>query len=446
MVRRIPAKGEPQDLVEAEDWPDPGGFLRFPAPSVDAIAQLTIPEDGLYEIAIHDLYLSQRGDASLRYRLNIRRPRPDFRLLVSGPFYPDQVFAPRGLVLRAGGTATALVYARRIDGFQAPIFIEASSAPPGIRVEPIVIPAGQNQGTLIFRADDQAVGAYGGVRVIGRSRWRERKDRLEAVPDPFDPGIDVVREASVATTIWPSPNGQSNLLRLTRSLAACVLEPTPLKVESAQRYLAVGQGHMLPLDIVIERRFGLHREREPRDLRTSAQHGPATATIAKDKTSATIPLHVPPNVPPGRYTLFVTARGSFPFNRDPNAKDKPAIELTEVSAPIGLDVIAAPIELSVSNPNLNIPQGGEVEVTVNIARKDGFKGPVTLGLAAPGSTKLSASPSTIAFDQTSAKLKIRAAADAPPGPVGRTAVRALSIPKTIPIETDAVLAVTIVKK
>ena len=39
-----------------------------------------MPEDGLYQVAISDLYASQRGDPRLTYRLLIRREQPDYRL------------------------------------------------------------------------------------------------------------------------------------------------------------------------------------------------------------------------------------------------------------------------------------------------------------------------------------------------------------------------------
>ena len=40
------------------------------------------------------------------------------------------------------------------------------------------------------------------------------------------------------------------------------------------------------------------------------------------------------NVPPGMYTILIRGTGPFPFNKDPNAKDKPNVNVNEPSNPV----------------------------------------------------------------------------------------------------------------
>ena len=81
----------------------------------------------------------------------------------------------------------------------------------------------------------------------------------------------------------------------------------------------------------------------------------ATVTIAKEAKTAALPLFVPKNVPAGIYTILLRGTGAYPFSKDPKAKEKPNINLTEPSNPITLYVRPAPVNLSVEQ------QGGRAQ-------------------------------------------------------------------------------------
>ena len=130
----------------------------------------------------------------------------------------------------------------------------------------------------------------------------------------------------------------------------------------------------------------------------------ATVSIAKDAKTGVLPLFVPKNVPPGVYTFVVRGTGPYPFSKDPNAKQKPNVNLSEPSNPITLFVRPAPVNLTVNNKGGALKQGAALEVDVTIARQNGFAGPVSLALAAPPNLKLTAKPVVIADNQAQAKL------------------------------------------
>ena len=83
LIQKVGAKGQPpQDLASGDDLPDAGAGPRFNTQTVDAAVRWQVPEDGLYQILISDLYSSQRGHPRLTYRLVIRREQPDFSVVL----------------------------------------------------------------------------------------------------------------------------------------------------------------------------------------------------------------------------------------------------------------------------------------------------------------------------------------------------------------------------
>jgi hypothetical protein len=132
-----------------------------------------------------------------------------------------------------------------------------------------------------------------------------------------------------------------------------------------------------------------------------------------------------------------------PFNKDPNAKDRPAVNVTDPSNPIVVTVLPAPAKLTFGNAPGSIARGGSAEIAVNIARQNGYNGPLTLILAAPASSKLSAEPVAVPANANAAKMVLRAAADSPPGAVAGVAIRAVAQVAKVPVETDEPLPLTI---
>ena len=86
------------------------GQLRFTTTTRDARWEFTAPADGVYSVQVRDLYFQQRGEPRFMYRLSIRRPRPDFRL-VAVPIHdihPDATTSAAG----AGAGSTCWPCAR----------------------------------------------------------------------------------------------------------------------------------------------------------------------------------------------------------------------------------------------------------------------------------------------------------------------------------------------
>lgn len=114
------------------------------------------------------------------------------------------------------------------------------------------------------------------------------------------------------------------------------------------------------------------------------------------------------------------------------------------STPIVIKVRKGVFTLTVSGGG-NLKRGQQTDVKVTLKRDKAFTGPVTVALAAPhGTTGLSASPVTIAADQTEAVLKVSAAADATEGDIANLVVRG-SAEWDGPISADQTVKLKVVK-
>ena len=111
-------------IFSADDSGGNIGQIRFTTSTRDTRWDLTAPKDGEYVVQVRDLYYQQRGAPHFTYRLSVRRPEPDFRL-VAVPVHETQ---PDATVVGRGGKHWMDVLAFRKDGFDGPIRVEAVRA------------------------------------------------------------------------------------------------------------------------------------------------------------------------------------------------------------------------------------------------------------------------------------------------------------------------------
>jgi hypothetical protein len=333
MVQRVPDKGAPQDLAAGDDLPDRGAVNHFPTSTVDASLRWQSPEDGVYQVVLNDLYSSQRGDARLTYRLQIRREKPDFAVFV----VPENVTAVEGLTLRAGGRAQTRAFAIRLDGYSRPIRIEPVDLPPGVTCEPTIIGANQTSAPLVFEAAESSPHHLTPIRLLGRGLSGDRKELLDQ-PKGSAVTLETTHEAQPGGMIWPpvAPQGIPipGPARLTRGFVIAVREGAPFLLTAHPSHWDVALGASIELTVDVTRRKGFTEAVQINATNLPPNMGGGNATIAKDQSSTTLKLTVPANVPPGAYTSLLTGSGPFPFSKDPNAKQKPNVNVNEPSNPI----------------------------------------------------------------------------------------------------------------
>jgi hypothetical protein len=445
LVQKAGAKGQaPRDVASADDLADAGLGVRFNTQSVDAEIRLEVPEDGPYQVQVSDLYASQRGDPRLTYRLVIRREQPDFRLVI----LPASATETDGITLRAGGRTSAYVGAQRRDGLSGAIRVEAAELPPGVRCAPVVIGPGQTLVPVVFEADEGARTVHGVVRLVGRGRFGDRKDELTYTPGAGSLGADLSHQALAGGLVLPPATAKDEAApaRIFHGFVLAVRgEPAPLALTARPEALVVAQGRQVELDLAVTRRAGFAEAVAVSAAELPPNVPAASVTIAKDARTGTLPLFIPRNVPPGTYSFVVRGSGPYPFHKDPKAKEKPKVTLSEPSNPITIAVRPAPVQLAVDAKGGNLKQGAQLEVEATITRQNGFSGPATLTLHAPGGSRLTAQPATIAAGQTKARLVIKAGKESPAGAVANATLRATQAIRGEVIDVDEPLALTIAK-
>lgn len=388
------------------------GGQSFNTTSGDPVFRLACPADGEYQVAVQDLYRETRGGPHLLYRLAIRRPRPDFSLAVLPEFPVNGQQAPNPWTsfVRKGGTDLLRVLALRQDGFAGEIEVSIEGLPEGVTCRPTTI--GPNLGTamLVIEASEAAADWAGPIRVRGQAKIGEEVATREAMP----------------ATVLIAAQNQRGIARLGRDLLLSVGQTAPYLLQAQTNELRVPQGHWIRVPVKATRRGDFAG-----DLALTAVGIPPNVqneaiTLAAAQTETALYLYAQADAPPGKYSLYVQSSTSVPFTKNADGSDKKPIATVDGSTPVDVTIVASPLTLAPKPPNNGaFKQGTTLEVPVEIARRNGFAGPVTLDLyIPPEAVGIQAAPVTIAADQNAGTLVIQAAADAAEGPRPHVAVRA----------------------
>jgi hypothetical protein len=253
----------------------------------------------------------------------------------------EQGKQPSALTLRAGGRTSALAIVQRLDGFSGPVLIEAIDLPRGVSFDPVLVGRGRTTVPVVFTAAADATFEVGAVRLVGRSISGDRKEALDYGLGPRRLVPEATHAALGGTLVWPqNPNIQPSIreVRVTRGLIVAIRQGAPFELTARPANAVVGPGESIELTVDVVRRAGFTEAVAVSTSDLPPNMPSASATIGKEATSAVIKLTVPANVPPGGYSFIVRGTGSFPFNKDPNAKEKPNIGVNEPSNPIRLTV------------------------------------------------------------------------------------------------------------
>jgi hypothetical protein len=318
------------NLANAErlHWSHLGSIL-YDMNTHDPSCRFVAPEDGTYRVTVRDLARpaldvlhAAKGDPRRVYRLAIRRPAPDFRL-VAVPRPPTglpfehaanaTVWTP---ALRPGGSELIEVFAQRQDGFDGPIEVTADDLPPGVTAQPIVIAPAQMSAALILKAADNAPPGICSIKIKGKARIG---------------ASDEVRPARSGAMIWAvQPTGVTyHRSRLTDQIPVSVIgaemAPFSLQVDPELRLEASLAGSVkFPVKVIRRGNFKGALELATYGLPPTI-NGPLhqqpkyhlPITIPADKDTAEFTVTVPNHSPPGTYTFFVSGLGTVSYARNP---------------------------------------------------------------------------------------------------------------------------------
>lgn len=292
-----------EEIAEADDTAGRPGGPIYDSPSNDPSYRLQADRDATYRVLIRDLYVNSVSSPRHVYRLSIRRPDPDFRLLVAphSPWNPDPARPQRwNTILRRGAVATLRVLATRRDGFGGDISLSVTGLPAQVTVRPVTLRAGAAEALLVFEVAQDAPAWSGTVQVTGRATIGE---------------AEVVRRAHGGMMVWDEVSA-----RLTTDFALAVIEETaPVVLRMAEdKKWEVVRGSKISIPFQLDRLGDL---REKLELQPLGLPGGVTAvvTIAEDANGGSLDLQVAGSAPPGDHSLFLEGKPKIAYRRNPGA-------------------------------------------------------------------------------------------------------------------------------
>jgi hypothetical protein len=402
-----------------DDGANPAGDLFFTAGD-DPVYPFVAPADGTYRVMVADLAGTERSDPRFVYRLSIRAPQPDFRLVAVPRFPPNNpevgkvpptIWNPSP---RRGGADLIEIVALRRDGFDGDIVVTATGLPAGVTAPAITIGPGQTLGTLVLSAAENATEiAAGGNATAGIGT-------LSITGTAHIGGADVVRAARPATMVSA---GLQNIVtprsRLARDLVAGVAggELSPLALDvGASSVLEMARPGIVKFPINLVRRGDF---KGPVTLVALSLPPGATSkeavTIEPDKPSAELEIKLGKNTPLGTYSVCVTGVAEVSAGIFTPGKTG-ALKVGFPSPPLKLTVTASAIRLQVAAPAEPVRPGTKVELAITLERLYDYNDPVQVRINIPDELNdIRAAIVTIPRGKSEGKLAVTLGEAATPG-------------------------------
>jgi hypothetical protein len=187
LAQRMTDKG-PGDVAELTPLPASPGASEFSAATRDPAYRLEIKQPGSYRLLVRDLFGEASNDGRpVRYTLIVRRPSPDFALVVVPasplPEPKDSRDVPVwSTFIRRGGVTPIRVVADRRDGFSGEIHLGAEHLPAGLTASEATIAAGASSAEILLSAAEDAPGSVAAIDVLGSATIDGREVRHLARP------------------------------------------------------------------------------------------------------------------------------------------------------------------------------------------------------------------------------------------------------------------------
>lgn len=310
-----------KEVAFADDGPAefPGGMLG--RGSHDPSLTFTAPADGTYRVLVRELGADSQTRPEHAYVLEVRRPAPDFRVLVILA-QPDRGDANKlrsaTPVLARGGSVALDVLVVREDGFAGPVTIAAGDLPAGVTAAPVLVPEKGNRATLVLVAAADAPPMAGTFLVVGTAAGAAG---------------DIRRTARAAALRWDvEAANRPALVRETAVIPLAVIPdsaPCTVTVSPQPREAARGKTLTIPLSIV--RHAGAKGP-----LTLSAAGLPADLKVPEVKideqaTAANVAIECGPKLALGPHAIVLRGLAKLSFARNPQAADRAKADAARVA-------------------------------------------------------------------------------------------------------------------
>ncbi len=268
-------------------------------------------------------------------------------------------------------------------------------------------------------------------------------------------GQTLVREARAGGITWPVQPQQNiaTISRLDRSIVLAVRDKAPFALSATLDKATLVQGDKASLAVKLARlwpEFKTPLNAVVMDAVPNVSiNNNQPIAIAAGKDEAKVPVVVNAAAPPGTYTIILRATAAIPFAKDPMAKQKPPVNVVQQSAPFTITVLpktVATVAATLTKPSVKVATDGEV--VVKVTRQFDYAGEFKVQLIVPANAPgVTAADVVIPAGKDEAKLVLKIAAAAAPGPRNDLLVRATAVVNgTVSIvQESAKFNVTVVK-
>jgi hypothetical protein len=255
----------------------------------DASLDLTVPNDGRYEVVLREL--TGQGGPAFVYRLRVVPAGPDFRLTLRSPL--DRSVVDRLAVPRHGNLPLLATVERR--NYDGPIHITMDSLPEGVSCSMSVIPSGRSETLLMLSAGADARESCSRVLVKGCSE-----------------GNSVVRLADTAERIASDLNLLFAPVTLKSHFFVAVRPEHPFRLVAPAERLVVPRGASANLPVRVERREGFRAEVELSAIGLPNGITVQPARIDAEAAEAVLVVSSSQEAQPGSYPIAIAGSTKSP--------------------------------------------------------------------------------------------------------------------------------------
>ncbi len=285
----------------------------------DPFGSFNLQEKRKYHVVVQDRY--SRGGPRYQYVLTIRKPVPDFDVASIHGENPG----PSGVNVWAGGAVFVDVIAHRHHGFTGQILLTAEGLPPGVHAAPTSL-FNTDRTTVVFWAEENAPVGASAVKIMATANIN---------------GQVVKHEVRSHTRVWADANPGSS--QPMRELVVGVREKAPYLVKLEPDRVTVEAGKEVQVKLQVTRYWPDFKDKIT--VIPLAFPGPIqmpTVEIPAGANEGVIKFTVQNGTRPGDYTVSVLGQAQVPFNKDPQAKDRPNTLVSTPSVPITITVVEPP--------------------------------------------------------------------------------------------------------
>lgn len=304
------------NIATVDDPGDRNGRIgsNFDTSTDDPSYRLTADQDAIYRVTVRDQNGNAVPDPRNVYRLSIRAPQPDFRVVAIAEQIQAPVNAAAVLAgttsIRRGGTTLYDVRIERREGFDGEVVVTAEGLPAGVTCRATHIGSTQNSGSLVFQAAEDAAAWSGSIRVLGK-----------ATVD----GNELTRYARGGVVVWETGNRtqQPANYRASRDIMFAVIDQ-----DLEQALIDVGDdkiwetslGGKLEIPIKVTRREEFKSDLSLVPIDAANEFKPGNIAVKAAEADAKLALDIKNKATkPGIYTFYLRADTKIKHSRDPNA-------------------------------------------------------------------------------------------------------------------------------